>query len=279
MASNTLCGERSLGRGLGSVPREASSSQKATHPWHSRCQTGPRSQRTAASSGRHSQRCSALGARAEQGPGGKASDSLNTAPTAEREDPPPRGQGDPSPPQAVHAGPTETGWDQGRSMGLSKSPLPWSSKGGFTSKHADFSHSAWTAGHIRSPTLKGRGEGFWGCLQMMAVIPAMSSSSSTAPAVNPGSPENTWLGHRARSRLRMVSRRTARVKGRTAGSTPEAKWAKTSGHPSPILPTPGRAITFARPLAASIPTPCPSCQSQKVTKEKSPCSPSRKAHP
>lgn len=226
--------------GLSSGTQEASSSQKATHPWHSRCQTGPRSQRTAASSGRHSQRCSALGARAEQGPGGKASDSLNTAPTAEREDPPPRGQGDPSPPQAVHAGPNETGgvggstgWDQGRSIGLSKSPLPWSSKGGFTSKHADFSPSAWTAGHIRSPTLKGRGEGFWGCLQMMTVIPAMSSSSSTAPAVNPGSPENTWLGHRARSRLRMVSRRTARVKGEDSRLNSRGQMGQDLGSPLP----------------------------------------------
>ena len=33
------------------------------------------------------------------------------------------------------------------------------------------------------------------------------------------------------------------------------------------------------PSAASIPTPCPSCPSQKVTKEKSLCSPSRKVHP
>ena len=118
-------------------------------------------------------------------------------------------------------------------MGLSKSPLPWSSKGGFTSKHADFSPSAWTAGHIRSPTLKGRGEGFWGCLQMMAVIPAMSSSSSTAPAVNPGSPENTRLGHRARSRLRMVSRRTARVKGEDSRLNSRGQMGQDLGSPFP----------------------------------------------
>ena len=47
---------------------------------------------------------------------------------------------------------------------------------------------------------------------MMAVTPVMSSSSSTATVVSTGFPENTWLGHWARIRLRMVSRRTTRVK-------------------------------------------------------------------
>ena len=47
---------------------------------------------------------------------------------------------------------------------------------------------------------------------MMAVTPVMSSSSSTATVVSTGSPENTPLGHWARTRLRMISRRTARVK-------------------------------------------------------------------
>ena len=46
---------------------------------------------------------------------------------------------------------------------------------------------------------------------MMAVTPVMSSSSSTATVVSTGSPENTWLGHWAMIRPRMVSRRTARV--------------------------------------------------------------------
>ena len=62
--------------------------------------------------------------------------------------------------------------------------------------------------HIRSPTLKYSGVGSLGCLQMMTVTPVMSSSSSTVTVVSPGSPENTWLGHWARIRLRMVSRRT-----------------------------------------------------------------------
>ena len=65
---------------------------------------------------------------------------------------------------------------------------------------------------MRSPTLNGRVLGSWGCLQMMTVTPVMSSSSSTATVVSTGSPENTWLGHWARTRLRIISRRTARVK-------------------------------------------------------------------
>ena len=65
---------------------------------------------------------------------------------------------------------------------------------------------------MRSPTLNGRVLGFWGCLQMMTVTPVMSSSSSTATVVSTGSPENTWVDHRYRIRLRIISRRTARVK-------------------------------------------------------------------
>ena len=67
---------------------------------------------------------------------------------------------------------------------------------------------------------------------MMAVTPVMSSSSSTATVVSTGSPENTWLGHRYKIRLRIISRTTTRVKveeNRT-GSTPEAKDVKTLGH-------------------------------------------------
>ena len=70
----------------------------------------------------------------------------------------------------------------------------------------------------------------WGCLQMMTVTPVMSSSSSTATAVSTGSPENTCLGHWARIRLRMVSRRTAGSRWRGTGWTPEDKDAGTLGH-------------------------------------------------
>ena len=68
---------------------------------------------------------------------------------------------------------------------------------------------------------------------MMTVTPVMSSSSSTATVVSPGSPENTWLGHWARFRLRMVSRRTARVKQEENRLDPEAKDVRTSGHSPP----------------------------------------------
>ena len=65
---------------------------------------------------------------------------------------------------------------------------------------------------------------------MMTVTLAMSSSNSTATAVSTGSPENTWLGHWARIRLRMVSRRTARVKVEEYRLDPEDKDVKTLGH-------------------------------------------------
>ena len=68
---------------------------------------------------------------------------------------------------------------------------------------------------------------------MMTVTPVMSSSSSTATVVNTGSPENTRLGHRARIRLRMVSRRTARVKVEENRLGPEDKDVRTSGHTPP----------------------------------------------
>ena len=68
---------------------------------------------------------------------------------------------------------------------------------------------------------------------MMAVTPVMSSSSSTATVVSMGSPENTWLGHWPRIRLRMVSRRTARVKVEDNRLDPEDKDVRTSGHTVP----------------------------------------------
>ena len=68
---------------------------------------------------------------------------------------------------------------------------------------------------------------------MMTVTPTMSSSSSTATAVSMGSPENTWVGHWARIRLRMVSRRTAGVKVEEYRLDPEDKDVRTSGHTPP----------------------------------------------
>ena len=68
---------------------------------------------------------------------------------------------------------------------------------------------------------------------MMTVTPVMSSSSSTATGVSTGSPENTWLGHQARTRLRMVSRRTAKVKEEEDRLDPEDKDVRTSGHTPP----------------------------------------------
>ena len=68
---------------------------------------------------------------------------------------------------------------------------------------------------------------------MMAVTPVMSSSSSTATVVSTGSPENTWLGHWARLRLRIISRRTARVKMEENRLDPEDKEVRTLGHTPP----------------------------------------------
>ena len=68
---------------------------------------------------------------------------------------------------------------------------------------------------------------------MMTVTPVMSSSSSTATVVSTGSPENSWLGHWARIRLRMVSRRSARVKEEEDRLDPEDKDGRTLGN---ILP-------------------------------------------
>ena len=67
---------------------------------------------------------------------------------------------------------------------------------------------------------------------MMTMTPVMSSSS-TATVVSTGSPENTWLGWWARIRLRMVSRRTARVKVEENRLGPEDKDVGTWGHTPP----------------------------------------------
>ena len=68
---------------------------------------------------------------------------------------------------------------------------------------------------------------------MMTVTPVMSSSNSTATGVSLGSPENTWLGHWARTRLRMASRTTPRVKVEENRLDPEDKDVRTSGHTPP----------------------------------------------
>ena len=67
---------------------------------------------------------------------------------------------------------------------------------------------------------------------MMTVTPVMNSSS-TATVVSTGSPENNWLGHWARLRLRIISRRTASVKVEENRLDPEDKDVRTSGHTPP----------------------------------------------
>ena len=76
---------------------------------------------------------------------------------------------------------------------------------------------------------------------MMTVTPVMSSSSSTATVVSTGSPENTWLGHWARIRLRIISRRTARVKEEENRLDPEDKDVRILSPPMKLL-TSERAI-------------------------------------
>ena len=84
---------------------------------------------------------------------------------------------------------------------------------------------------------------------MMAVTPVMSSSSSTATAVSTGSPENTWLGLWARIRLRIISRRTARVKVEENRLDSRSQRCQDLGsHPSLKPPASGRAIISPRPL-------------------------------
>ena len=114
----------------------------------------------------------------------------------------------------------------------------------------------------------------------MTVAPVMSSSSSTATVVSLGSPENTWLGHWARIRLRMVSRRTASVKVEENRLNPDDKDVRTLGH------TPEIAHIRKNHHISKTPSQQPktqaanlSCQFKNTTKEKPHCSPSRKAHP
>ena len=83
---------------------------------------------------------------------------------------------------------------------------------------------------------------------MMTVTPVVSSSSSTATVVSTGSPENTWLGHWPRIRLRMVSRRTARVKEEENRLDQENRRQDLGSHPFLKPPTSGRAMISPRLL-------------------------------
>ena len=136
-------------------------------------------------------------------------------------------------------------------------------------------------GHIRSPTLNRRGEGLWGCLQMMTMTPVMSSNSSIFTVVSTGSPENTWLGHWARIRLRVDSRRTERVKVEENRLDPEDKDVRILGHTLPQAAhlRKGHDISKTPSQLPKTQNPNLSCQFQNMTKEKSHCSPSREAHP
>ena len=75
----------SVGRWLGFVTQRVSLSKEVTYQSPSRCQTGPRSKRSSASSSKHSQRCSPVQGQAKQEPVGKVSSSLNTPLMSERE--------------------------------------------------------------------------------------------------------------------------------------------------------------------------------------------------
>ena len=100
------------------------------------------------------------------------------------------------------------------------------------SKDTDFIHQRWTlwTHELTYPEWKRRG-----VLGLPAddVTPVVSSSSSTATVVSMGSPENTWLDHRYRIRLRMVSRRTSKVKVEKNRLDQEDNDIRTLGH---ILP-------------------------------------------
>ena len=114
---------------------------------------------------------------------------------------------------------------------------------------------------------------------MMAVTPVMSSSSSTATGVSLGSPENTWLGHWARTRLRMASRRTAKVKIKEKRLDPEDKDVRTSGHTPPQAAHIRKGHHISKTPQLTNIHSYPSWKFQNATKKKSHCSPSRKAHP
>lgn len=133
-------------------------------------------------------------------------------------------------------------------------------------------------GDIKSPTLKRKGVGFWGCLQMMNVIPRISRSSSPATVMNTGSPENRWLGQWANIKHRTISKSAARVKFEENRSNSRSQICRDLGsYPTPNFATLRRATMSPRLLIN-----CQRhifCQFQNTTKEKSYCSPSSKAHP
>lgn len=210
---------KAVGRGLRRGPRKASPPYQSP----SRCQIGPRSRRSFASSGKHSQRCSAAGARATREPVGKVKAVPKHGTAVWKGDPPgrllcsafsannigcPEGAGRGTWRQSSTE--CRSGNERFRVSATDRFPA-WPSQEWETLKHSSFTRGR-ESGNIRSPTLKWRGVGFWGCLQIMKVSPKMSSSSSPAPVVYTGSPESRWRGHWASIRHRMVTRRAAGVK-------------------------------------------------------------------
>ena len=138
-------------------------------------------------------------------------------------------------------------------------PISWSSEGCLDLKAHDFIHSRWTLWARKFTYLEVKRTGALGCLQMMTVTPVMSSSSSTATVVSPGSPENIWLGHWARITLRMVSRRTARVKveeNRLDSRSQRRQDLGSSHHPQAAHLTKGHRISKTPQLTrCTIPPP------------------------
>lgn len=107
----------------------------------------------------------------------------------------------------------------------------------------------------------------------MTVTPVMSSSSSTATVVSTGSPENTWLDQRYRIRLRIISRRTVRVKVENRLDSKDED-VRALGHIPPQDAHIRKSHHISKISIISptdkIHTPVPSCQFQNMTKEKSP---------
>ena len=121
----------------------------------------------------------------------------------------------------------------GKSPLVSVTPLiPCPGKDILPSKDTDFIHQRWTLWTHELTYPEWRRRGVLG-LPADDVTPVVSSSSSTATVVSMGSPENTWLDHRYRIRLRMVSRRTSKVKVEKNRLDQEDNDIRTLGH---ILP-------------------------------------------
>ena len=90
---------------------------------------------------------------------------------------------------------------------------------------------------------------------MMTVTPVMSSNSSTATVLSMESPENTCLGHWARTRLRMISRRLLQFQGQGSRGRfkeeenrldPEDKDVRTLGHTPPQVAHPRKDLHISK---------------------------------